>query len=407
MSGRHSVIVIGGGIVGCSCLYGLARLGWTDALLLERLDLTHGSTWHAAGNVTHFGHYTEITRLYVDSLKLYCEAAEASGQDIGLHRTGSLRLAASPGEFEAFGRLAPLYDELQVPFARVGPDEIAALHPFLNVDGISGAAHTPADGHVDPSGATHALAKAARALGAEIKRHTPVTAIETASGGGWRVTTPDGAYEAEHVVVAASFWARELLEPVGLDVPVYALEHHEIITEGVPALAARDVELPTVRDPLSASNVRQEGDGFLIGVYESEPKPWSVDGIPADFGPELLPPDLDRLEDKLALVMERHPLIAETGIKTINNGPICYTPDGCPMLGPVAGFPGLWLATGFSIGIGTGGGSGAFLASWMADGKPPYDLPIVDTGRFDPGWSRDEIVDRIVATYARGYGVPK
>lgn len=221
------------------------------------------------------------------------------------------------------------------------------------------------------------------------------------------MATPEGEITADHVVIATSFWARDLLAPLNLNLPVFALEHHEIVTDDVDAIKMRKAELPTVRDPSSSSNVRQEGNGFLIGVYEEQPKPWSVDGIPKDFGPELLQPDLDRLADKLSLVMERFPAIAEAGIKVINNGPLCYTPDGCPLLGPVEAIPGLWLATGFNIGIGTGGGSAEFLAEWMTSGTPAYDLPIVHPSRFSNNVEKNECLNAIVATYARCYVTPK
>lgn len=403
---RVQAVVIGGGIVGCACLYALAKRGWTDTVLLERLDLTHGSTWHAAGNVTHFGHDPGITRLYIDSLSLYGEAEAESGQPIGLHRTGSLRIATNERELDAYAGLEPLYAGLGTRFRIVTPDEIADLHPLLDTTGMAGAAHTPDDGHVDPSATTQALAKAAKDRGAVVKRFCPAEGIEQQADGTWKIATPDGAVIADHVIVASSFWAREFLAEVGLDLPLYPLEHHEIITEPVPGLVSRDTRVPTVRDPYSNSNVRQEGKGFLIGVYEKNPVPWAVDGIPPDFGPELLPPDMDRLEEQLMKVMQRIPSIAEAGIKVVNNGPICFAPNALPLLGPVESHPGLWLATGFAVGIGTGGGSAQFLSDWIIDGKAPYDLPIVHPNRYPKPIPRDECLRQIAATYARGYITP-
>lgn len=405
MTENVRVAVVGGGIVGASVLYGLARRGWTDTLLIERRELTSGSTWHAAGNVTFFGHYASITRLYVDSMRAYLDAERESGQSVGCHPAGSLRLATTTEELEAYRRLEPLYRQLDVPYAVVGPDEIARLHPLLETRGLHGAAHTPTDGHVDASGATHALAAAARARGARVWRQSPVTDLQRTAEG-WRLDTPQGTVHAEHVVLAASFWTRELAQPLGLDLPLYALEHHEIITDTVPELVDLGFEVPTVRDPWAPSNTRQERDGFLCGVYESTPRPWAVDGIPPAFAEELLPPDMERLEPHLLRVCERLPAFGRAGIRTVNNGPICYTPDGCPLLGPVEGHAGLWLATGFAIGIGTGGGSGDYLAHWMSEGSPPYDLPIVHPSRFPAPIPRDECLSRIVATYARGYVTP-
>ncbi len=405
MTEHVRVAIVGGGIVGCSVLYGLAARGWTDTLLLERRELTSGSTWHAAGNVTYFGHYASITRLYVDSIEAYLGAERESGQAVGFHAAGSLRLATTREELEAYRRLEPMYERLGIAYRIVDPAEIARLHPLLVTDGLHGAAHTPTDGHVAASGATHALAAAARLRGARIWRQCPVEGL-TRTADGWLLATPQGPVHARHVVLATSFWAREMVLRLGLDLPLCALEHHEVITDRVPELAALGFEVPTVRDPAAPSNTRQERDGFLCGVYEAEPRPWGIDGIPSDFAEELLPPDLERLEPHLLRVAARLPAFGRAGLRTINNGPICYTPDGCPLLGPVAGQDGLWLATGFAIGIGTGGGSGAFLAHWMTQGAPPYDLPIVDPARFGHGMSRADCVAAIRATYARGYVVP-
>ncbi len=405
MSDRYRVVVIGGGIVGCSVLYWLARLGWTDTLLLEKRELTSGSTWHAAGNVTYFGHYSSMTRLYVNSIKTYLQAENETGHPVGFHPAGSLRLATTRQELEAYEKLAPMYDDLGVPYHVIGPSEIGKVHPLLATEGVLGAASTPTDGHVDASGATHALAKAARQAGATIRRQSPVSNLEWENGE-WQVTTPGGIVQAEKVVLANSFWAREMALKLGLSLPLYPLEHHEVVTGPVAELEALDFEVPTVRDPFAPSNTRQEGNGFLCGVYESNPKFWAQDGIPEDFAEELLTPDLDRLEPHLLRVMKRLPAFGRAGIKVVNNGPICYTPDGCPLLGPVESHLGLWLATGFAIGIGTGGGSGEFLARWMIDGRPEYDLPIVHPSRFSDGLTREECLRLIAATYARGYSSP-
>ena len=404
MSSRARTVVVGGGIVGCSVLYWLTRMGWTDVLLLEKNELTSGSTWHAAGNVTFFGHYPSITRLYVNSAKTYLQAEAESGLEVGFHHAGSLRLATSEAELEAYRQLEPMYRQMQVDYAVVDPQRITELHPLLNVNGVIGAAHTPTDGHCDPSAATQAMARAARDSGAEIQRQAEVKSIRSGRDG-WTIETEAESILTEHVVIAASFWSRELLQPLGLSLPLYALEHHEIVTDSMSQLEALDCELPAIRDPWSQSNTRQEGLGLLCGVYEPEPRFWSVDGIPPDFNQELLQPDVDRLEDNLERVIERIPAFGETGIKIVNNGPICYTPDGCPLLGPVDGYPGLWLAAGFAIGIGTGGGSGEYLAHWMVNGKPGHELPIVYPSRFDPNLSRDVILQMIKQTYAAGYRI--
>ncbi|MEM7376363.1 MAG: FAD-binding oxidoreductase [Pseudomonadota bacterium] len=399
------VAVIGGGIVGASVLYCLTRQGWTDSVLLERRELTSGSTWHAAGNTTYFGPYPTMTRLFTGSLATYLQAEADTGQSIGFHQTGSIRLAATPRERALFDHYAGNYAALGIPYHVRTPAEVAALHPLIDTTAVLGAAHTPTDGHVDPAATTHVLARGATAVGAEVCRQTPVTALRREAGA-WVVDTARGAVRAQHVVVAASFWARELLAPLGVNLPLYATQHHEMITDAIPALASRSHEVPAWRDSYVSCSVRQEGDGVLVGIYESEPVFWALEGIPADFAEDLFEPELDRLTPHLERLIERMPTFASVGIKTVLNGPMCWTPDGLPMLGPVTGQPGLWLAAGFNVGIGTGGGSGAFLAHWMAHNEPPFALPAVHADRFDAGLSQAEALERIRAVYARGYELP-
>ena len=228
MADHAQCIVIGGGIVGCSVLHGLTKAGWSDVTLLERLELTSGSTWHAAGNVTYFGHYPGITRLYADSIRVYQAIERETGQSVGFHPTGGLRLATTRDELDAYHALAPLFADLGIGYRVVGPDEAAELHPLLDTSAILGAAHTQGDGHLDPSGATLALAAGARARGARIHRQCPVTGLARRGDGVWEVTTAQGTATADTVVLAASFWSRELAAPLGLDLPLYAMEHHAL-----------------------------------------------------------------------------------------------------------------------------------------------------------------------------------
>ena len=406
MAESAKVVVIGGGIVGCSVLYALAKRGWTDTLLCERLELTSGSTWHAAGNVTHFGHYAEITRVYVESLETYLEAERESGQSVGFHATGSLRLANSRAELNSYRTLLPLYEDLGINYRVINAEEVGDLNPLVQLDGLFGAAHTPDDGHVDASSTTMALAKAARNMGAEIRCQCPVRSIGRLRDGRWQVDTEFGAIETANIVLAASFWTRELALPLGLDLPLYALEHHEVVTDDVPALKSLNCEVPAIRDPRSQANVRQERFSLLCGVYESQPVLWAAEGIPSDFGGELLVPDLERLEENLMHVIERIPAFGDVGIKIVNNGPMCFPPDGCPLVGPIEGFAGLWLAAGFPVGIGTGGGSGRFLADWMVNGQAPYELAPINPARFAKQIPVDEAFARMKATYSMGYVMP-
>ncbi len=399
------VAVIGGGIVGASVLYWLARLGLTDTLLIERRELTSGSTWHAAGNTTYFGPYAQMTRLFAGSIATYLQAETDSGQSVGFHQTGSLRVATTPRERELYQQYAETYKALDIPYHVVENEDIERLNPCVNTSGLFGAAQTPTDGHVDPVGATNACAAAARQLGATVMRHTPVQALKQESGS-WLLDTEQGQIRAQQVVVAASFWTRELLAPLGINTPLYATEHHEFITGGVDTIAALPNEVPAIRDSFVSCSVRQEANGFLFGIYETEPEFWSLDGVPKEFSEELLPPNTDRLTPHLERLMERMPAIADAGIKTINNGPMCWTPDGLPLLGPLPDYDGLWLASGFNVGIGTGGGSAEFLAKWMVEGQPPYALPSVHADRFGNDMTQEAAVESIKACYRRGYTLP-
>ncbi len=407
MKSDVQVLVIGGGIVGTSVLYWLAKKGWTDSALVERRELTSGATWHAAGNTTYFGPYAKMTQLFAGSIRTYLAAEEHSGQSVGFHQTGSLRVATTEHERALFNSYQARYDALNIPYSVVENDTIRNLHPCIETDDLFGAAHTPTDGHVDPSGATQALAKSARLRGAHIERWCPAVGLAQESDGSWLVETEKGDIRAKHVVLAASFWTRELAQPLGLNIPLYATQHHEVITGAVPELQALKHEVPAMRDSYVSCSVRQEKHGFLAGFYEDDPVFWALDGIPKDFTEELFAPDTDRLTTAFERLMERLPAFAEAGIQTVNNGPMCWTPDGLPLLGPVNRHPGLWLASGFNVGIGTGGGSAEFLAHWMIHGEPLFNLPIVHADRFGNDLSTEAAIESIKACYRQGYRLPQ
>jgi len=380
--GEARVVVIGGGVAGCSLLYHLTRLGWNDVVLVEKDELTSGSTWHAAGLCTQFIPSYNLMNLLQYSLELYGSLGSETGRTVDFHRCGSVRLAESRDRLDDFRYRKGIADLLGVPFEIVSPERALELFPLLELDGVIGAAHLPTDGHVDPSEVTQALAAGARSRGAQILLHTAVTAIER-SGSGWVVTTSKGEIRADIVVNAAGQWARHIGRMVGVELPIVPLEHQFLVTEPIDELGSLEQELPVLRDPAASFYVREEGGGLLIGPFEREPVPWALDGIPEDFHSRLLPPDLDRLEDVLTAAASRVPAFANAGIKSIVNGPDGYTPDGRCLMGPVPGLRDFHVLAGFSIfGIVFGGGAGKYAAEWIVEGQPSDNMWELDVRRF-------------------------
>ena len=404
------VVIVGGGIMGVSLAWHLTARGWRDVVLLERSELTAGSTWHAAGLCTHFAHSPTIMEMRAASVRLYRDILPAeSGEPAGFHPCGALRITRSAERMAEFRHVQGLGELLGHEFRILTPEELARVHPLAHVDGLLGAIHEPNDGHVDPTLATNALAAGARSRGAEIRRHEPVRAIERDASGTWVVHTARGAVRARHVVNAAGTWCREIGAMIGVDLPVVPMLHQYLVTAEVPEVAARTAagapELPMIRDPEESWYVRQERDGFIVGPYEANGRPWCVDGIPPEFGMELLPPDLDRVEPVVALAMERVPALAHAGIRTIVHGPITFTPDANPLVGPVFGRDNAWLLTGSSMGVMEGGGAGRFLADWMIDGAPPMDALAVDPRRFGAWADRDYRVAKAAECFGLQFGV--
>ena len=401
------VAVIGGGIMGVSALYHLARLGWRDAVLFEQNELTAGSTWHAAGLCTHFAHHPAIMEMRAHSVRLYrSELTDETGLSAGFHPTGALRITKSPDRLDEFRQVQGIGSFTGHEFHVIGPDEVAALHPLARTDGIAGAIYEPHDGHVDPSQATQALAAGARLHGATIHRHCRVQSIERAAGGrGWRVNTQSGSMIAEHVVNAGGTWCRQVGEMMGLDLPVVPILHQYLVTSRIDSVASLAQELPIIRDPEESWYVRQEREGLLVGPYEKDGIPWSVDGVPEDFGMELLPPDFDRIESIVEAAMDRVPALAEGGIRSIVNGPITFTPDANPLIGPAPGLRNAWLLTGSSMGVMEGGGAGRFLAEWIDAGEPPMDALAVDPRRFGSWADRGYRLARAVESFGRQFAI--
>jgi dimethylglycine dehydrogenase len=406
MSQQAKVVIIGGGVAGCSLLYHLTKLGWTDVLLVEKDELTSGSTWHAAGLCTHFNSSYNLMKLLRESVDLYESLEAETGQAVDLHRCGSVRLADSQDRLDEFQHRKGIADQLGVPFELISAERTRELFPLVDTDGILGAAYLPSDGYVDPTGLTHALAKGAVARGARIQRHTAVTAIEREEGG-WRIETNQGEISAEIVVNAAGQWAREVGRLVGVELPIVPLEHHYLITEQIEEVQSLTTELPVLRDPTASFYVRSEGGALLVGPFERDTVAWALDGIPENFHSSLLPAELDRLEDVLAAVATRVPAFASAGIKTVINGPDGYTPDGRCLMGPVPGLENFHVLAGFSIfGIVFGGGAGKYAAEWIVEGQPSDNMWEVDVRRFDEyANSTKYVAERACEVYGHEYAI--
>jgi dimethylglycine dehydrogenase len=378
------VAVVGGGIGGVSTLYHLARLGWQDVVLLEAAELTSGSTWHAAGLCTQFNQSYNLMGLLKYSLDLYERLEAETGQAVDLHRCGSVRIATTRERVQQFEQVLGIAENVGVPMEIVSPERARELFPLARADGVIAAAYLPSDGHVDPTSVTIALARGATERGATILRNSAVTGLARERGR-WVVSTAAGDLRAEHVVLAAGQWSRQVGRLAGVELPIVPLQHQYVVTEPIPEVGARTAELPVFRDPDNSFYARQEGGGLLVGPFERSPKTWALDGVPADFHGKLLSPDLDQIEGSLLAAADRIPVFGEVGLRAVVNGPDGYTPDGKCLMGPVPGAPGLHVLAGFSIfGIVFGGGAGRYAAEWIVDGQPSDTMWGLDVRRFGP-----------------------
>lgn len=401
------VVIVGGGAVGCSALYHLAQRGWTDALLIEMNELTSGSTWHAAGNCPNFSGSWGIMKLQRYSTRLYAGLAAAVDYPIAYHVTGAVRLAQDRERMDEFRHVTAMARHQGIDFAMLSPAEIKARYPFVELDGLIGGQWDPLDGDIDPAQLTQAFAKGARDLGARIVRFCPVTGISQIAGGQWRVETAKGAVTCEIVVNAAGYRAAEIGRLYGRDIPCVAMSHQYLVTESIPELAGRKDKLPLLRDPGDSYYLRQEGEGLLLGPYEWRATPHWPDGVPKDFAFQLFPDDLDRLESHIQKACGRVPLLARAGIKKAINGPIPYTPDGNPLIGPAPGLRNIYEACVFSFGIVQAGGAGKTLADWVCEGEPEWDLWSLDprrfTGHVTPAYTRAKAIELYQREYAIGF----
>ena len=405
MKSHVRVAVIGGGVVGCSVLYHLTRLGWSDVMLIERSELTSGSTWHAAGGFHTLNADTNMAALQGYTIRLYRELEELTGQSCGLHHVGGLTLAADADRLDFLKAERAKHRYMGLDTDIVGPDEIARLSPITNPKGLLGALYDPLDGHLDPSGTTQAYAKGARMQGAEIVLRNPVRKLRPRPDGSWDVVTAQGTVNAERVVNAAGLWAREVGEMAGAYLPCHPMEHQYLVTDDLPEVYERDTELPHCMDPAGESYLRQEGRGLVIGMYEQRCELWAVEGTPSDFGHELLPEKIDRIADKLDVAYERYPILRTAGVKRIISGPFTFAPDGNPLVGPVPGLRNYWAACAVMAGFSQGGGVGLALAEWMIEGEPSRDIFAMDVARFGDWCTRPYTRAKVRENYQRRFAV--
>lgn len=406
MRSQARAVVIGGGVVGVSTLYHLVKKGWSDSVLLERKELTSGSTWHAAGLLPLFNVSYSVGQIHKYSVNLYRSLEAETGQPVGFRPVSNIRLARTKDrwdEYHYYAGISKTIGGIEVRF--LDPDELKAIWPLCNTDGILGAMQHPQDGYIQPADLTQALAKGARAGGGEINRNTSVTGIERTASGAWLVRTDKGDITCEHVVSASGNFARATGRMVGIDVPVIPVEHQYIVTEAHPAILARKAEgLPemgVLRESDSSWYMREEAGGLLLGPYEKGAPACYVEGPSKDSEYELFQEDLERLMPHVETAIERVPAFGEVGIKRIYNGAIAYTPDGSPIVGPAAGVPNFWLNEGHSFGVTAAGGAGWQLAEWIVEGEPSIDMSGVDPRRYGRYASKGYLIERNEEAYAK------
>ena len=415
MKNSARVVVIGGGVVGVSTLYHLVKKGWSDVVLIERTELTAGSTWHAAGLLPLFNMSYTVGQLHKYSVDLYKRLPAETGQDVSFHVTGNLRLATNQDRMDEYLKYCGVANTIGVPFRIITPAEIKALWPLIDLgDGINtpkviGALYHPDDGHIAPVDLTMALRKGARAGGGEIYEQTQVTGVEKLASGEWNVLTNKGNITCEHVVCATGNYARETGKMFGLNIPAIPVEHQYIVYDESPELRAyRDQgghELAVLRESDASYYLREERMGWILGPYEKGAPARFADGVPDWFGKSLFEGDLDRLLPHVEAAMKRVPALEHCGIKTIVNGPISYTPDGSPLIGPAWGLKNVWLNEGHSFGVTAAGGAGWQLAEWIVEGEPTVDMLGVDPRRYGPYTSKRYTVAKNEEAYREVFTV--
>ena len=382
MKSHYRVVVVGGGVVGASVIYHLAKFGWSDVCMLERSVLTAGSSWHAAGGIHTLNADPNMSALQAYTIELLQEIEAESGQDIGLHMTGGLTMAGTPDRWEWLQSAFRVYQSIGISDCRlVTPDEARELNPIMSTDGLLGGMWADREGYLDTTGTVHAYAKAARKRGAEYYEHTKVEALEQTKDG-WRVITDKGVITCEHVVNAGGLWAKQIGRMAGIELPVSPLKHHYLISDTIAELENLDFEIPMTVDLEGFTYLRQDQKGVLLGIYEINHEHWAMDGAPWDYGMELFQEQTDRIENELVMGFERYPALQDVGIKTWVNGAFTFSPDGNPLVGPVPGKRGYWCACAVMAGFLQGGGVGKSLAEWMIHGEPEADVYGMDVARY-------------------------
>ncbi|MGR3433346.1 MAG: GcvT family protein, partial [Shimia sp.] len=405
MRTHAKAVVIGGGVIGCSILYHLAKLGWTDVMLLERDELTSGSTWHAAANIHGLHDSTNISRIQHYTMGLYKELEQETGQGCGVFQPGSLYLAQTEAREHQLRLQAAKAKLYGMNFYEVDRAEAERLHPLVNFDGVRCIMYEPEGGNVDPSGVTNAYATGARQMGAEIHRFTPVTATEQQPDGTWIVRTPKGDIATEWVVNAAGLWGREVAALAGIELPLLPTEHQYFVTETIAEIDAMDRRLPSVADRDGEYYLRQEGKGLLVGAYERDVRFWAEDGTPLDFAHDLFADDLERIEENMMRAIDRVPAVGEAGIKRVINGPMIWSPDSNVLYGPHPDLRNYFCCNGIIPGFSQSGGMGQMSAQWMVEGESKYDMFPWDVARFGPWADRAFVRAKVEDQYAHRFSI--
>ena len=382
MKSHAQAVVIGGGLIGCSILYHLTKLGWKDVVLLERDELTSGSTWHAAAGIHGLHDNNNITRIQNYTMNLYKELETLTGQGCGIFQPGSLYLAQTENREHQLRLQEAKAKYYGLNFHEISRNEAERLHPLVDFDGVRTIMYEPDGGNVDPSGVTNAYANGARQNGAEIYRFTPVTGTEQLADKSWLIKTDKGNIKTEVVINAAGLWGREVGKMAGLDLPLLPAEHQYFVTETIPEIESIGRRLPSIADRDGEYYLRQEGNGLLVGAYEKDVKLWAEVETPSGFGHELFPDDLDRIEENVLRAISRVPVLGGAGIKRVINGPMIWSPDSNALFGPVPELDGYYLCNGIIPGFSQSGGLGELLAEWIITGEPHLDIFSWDLARF-------------------------